>query len=85
MAQVLCFPKNGNNFLTNHTGGKILVWFVGEWLSNSSYEKAINCLLSWQWDPREGGGVEMRGSGSYSLQQSMWLFPGRAPLDVKVS
>lgn len=55
MGQVLCSPKNGNSFFTNHTGGKILVSFVGEWLSNSLYEKAINCLLSWQWGPGEGG------------------------------
>lgn len=33
----------------------------------------------------EGGEQEMRGSGCDSLRQSMWLFAGRVPLDVKVS
>lgn len=85
MGQVLCFPKNGNSSFTNYTGGKISVSFVGEWLSKSLSEKAINCLLSWQWGPGGGEGVGDGGSGSDSLRQSMWLFPGRAPLDVKAS
>jgi hypothetical protein len=45
-------------FFTNSSGGKILVWFVEEWLSNSLHEKAINRQLNWQWGCGGGGGVE---------------------------
>lgn len=33
----------------------------------------------------KGEEQEMRGSGCDSLRQSMWLFAGRVPLDVKAS